>query len=99
MKSESKQTLSAWLPAIIWATGIFILSSMSHPPIPGPNFRFKDKVGHWLLYCVLGWLIARALRKAYNLPLPKTILLAIAISSAYGASDEFHQSFVPYRSC
>jgi VanZ family protein len=31
--------------------------------------------------------------------LAKAIMLAFLITSAYGASDEFHQSFVPNRSC
>jgi VanZ family protein len=88
-----------WLPAVLWATVIFLLSSMSYPPTPGPDFPWKDKVGHWMIYCTLGWLVARALRRAHNLTLPKTFVLAILIGSAYGASDEFHQRFVPHRSC
>jgi VanZ family protein len=88
-----------WLPAFIWAGFIFALSAMSNPPTPGPQFPMKDKLGHWGLYCVLGWLIALALRRAHNLSLPKTFVLAILIGSAYGASDEFHQRFVPHRTC
>jgi VanZ family protein len=34
-----------------------------------------------------------------SLSLPKAALLAILITSAYGASDEFHQRFVPNRTC
>ena len=88
-----------WLPALVWAGAIFWLSSMSHPPKPGPDFPFKDKVGHWMLYCVFGWLVAHALHRGYNLSLPKTFVLAILIGSAYGATDEFHQRFVPNRTC
>jgi VanZ family protein len=88
-----------WLPALIWVGFIFYLSSLEYPPSPGPQFALKDKFGHWGLYCVLGWLAALALRRAHNLSLPKTFVLAILIGSAYGASDEFHQRFVPHRSC
>jgi VanZ family protein len=88
-----------WIPALLWAAGIYCLSALSNPPSPGPQFPFKDKVGHWLLFCGLGWLSAWALRRAHNFSLPKTFLLATLISSAYGASDEFHQLFVPHRSC
>jgi VanZ family protein len=87
------------LPALIWAALIFGLSSMTHPPSPGPQFPLKDKVGHWMLYCVFGWLISRALRGLYKLSLPKTFVLAILIGSAYGVTDEFHQRFVPNRTC
>ncbi len=88
-----------WLPALLWATMIFLLSSMSWPPSPGPQFRFKDKVGHCLIYAGLGCLVARSARGAHNLSLPKTVTLAILITSAYGVSDEFHQQFVPHRAC
>ena len=88
-----------WLPALLWAGGIFWLSALPHPPKPGPDFIYKDKVAHWMLYCVLGWLVAYALRRGHNLSLPKTVILAILITSAYGATDEFHQWFVPNRTC
>ena len=88
-----------WVPVSLWATFIFLLSAMSSPPIPGPKFPMEDKLGHCGLYGVLGWLIALALRRAHNLSLPKTFVLAILIGSAYGASDEFHQRFVPNRTC
>jgi VanZ family protein len=88
-----------WLPAVAWALGIFLLSALSNPPSPGPNFQMKDKVGHWILYCGLGGLVARALRQGHNQSLPRTVGLAILIASAYGATDELHQLFVPHRSC
>ena len=88
-----------WLPAVLWATMIFLLSSMSSPPSPGPEFPWKDKLGHWLIYAGLGCVVARSVRRAHNLSLPKTVALAILITSAYGASDEFHQRYVPHRSC
>jgi len=88
-----------WLPALLWAIFVFLLSAMSNPPIPGSHFPMKDKLGHWGLYCVLGWFIAFALRRAHNLSLPKTFVLAMLIGSAYGASDEWHQWFVPNRTC
>ena len=88
-----------WVPVLLWATFIFLLSAMANPPSPGPKFLMKDKLGHWGVYGVLGWLIAIALRRSHNLSLPKTFVLAILIGSAYGASDEFHQRFVPNRTC
>lgn len=88
-----------WLPAVVWALGIFVLSAMSHPPAPGPEFRMKDKLGHWVLYCGLGWLVARALHRGHNRSLPQTFWLAILLASAYGVTDEWHQYFVPHRRC
>jgi len=91
--------LATWLPVIIWAAGIFLLSAMSNPPTPGPVFPLRDKIAHWCLYFILGCLIARALRHGHNLTLPKTFLLVILITSAYGVTDEFHQHYVPHRTC
>lgn len=93
------RTVRLWSPAVLWATVIFWLSSLSNPPQPGPEFPMKDKVGHWILYCALGWLVAFALRRGHRLSLPKTFVLTVLIASAYGASDELHQRFVPHRSC
>ena len=72
---------------------------MSHPPQPGPDFPLKDKAAHWTLYCALAWLVARALRRGHGLTLWHTFALSILLASAYGASDEFHQRFVPHRTC
>lgn len=92
--------LLRWLPATAWAAGIFALSSLPHPPKPpGPTFPMEDKVAHWMLYGGLTALVAWALRRAHNLSLPKTFALAILLASAYGASDEWHQRFVPNRTC
>ena len=89
----------AWIPAILWAGLISWLSAQPRVPRVGPEFPFKDKVGHWLLFCVLGWCVAWALQRAHNLRLPKVALLAMLITSAYGVADEFHQRFVPNRTC
>jgi VanZ family protein len=87
------------LPVLNAAALIFALSSMTHPPSPGPQFPLKDKVGHWMLYCVFGWSISWALGSTHNRSLPKPFGLAILIGSAYGVTDEFHQRFVLNRTC
>ncbi len=83
-----------WLPAMLWAATLFVLSAQPLPKI-GPQFHNVDKIHHLIAYAVLGALVMFALRRAHNLPLPKAALLAILIASAYGATDEFHQRFVP----
>ncbi len=87
------------MPAVLWAATLFVLSAQSTLPKVGPQFHNIDKVHHLIAYAILGVLVTFALRRAHNLPLPKAALLAILIASAYGATDEFHQRFVPNRSC
>jgi VanZ family protein len=98
-RQRMNRKLLRWLPALLWAAGIFLLSGWSSPPQVGPEFPMKDKAVHWTLFCILGWFVALALRRAHNLSLPKTFFMAILFASAYGATDEFHQLFVPQRSC
>jgi len=96
---NTRLKLLYWVPAAVWASGIFWLSSLQHIPDIGPEFSFKDKVGHSVLYWGLGMLVAWALRRGHNFSLVTTLWLTIVISSAYGATDEWHQYFVPYRNC
>ena len=84
---------------MLWAATLFVLSAQSSLPNIGPQFRNIDKVHHLIAYAVLGALVMFALRHAHNLPLPKAFVLAILVASAYGATDEFHQRFVPHRCC
>ena len=88
-----------WLPALLLAGLIFWLSSQSKLPEIGPAFWQKDKAAHLIFYGVLGAFVLLGLRRTTSLSLPKAALLAILITSAYGASDEFHQRFVPNRTC
>lgn len=85
--------LRAWLPALAWAGAIFFLSSRSRLPEGPELIPHFDKVAHFGAYALLGLLLARAVR-ATELPLAA----AVALGWLYGASDEWHQSFVPGRS-
>ena len=60
---------------------------------------FSDKVAHLLVYFVLCGLTYRAIVYQNRFPMLKewSVLSCLLITIAYGASDEFHQSFVPSR--
>jgi VanZ family protein len=88
-----------WLPALCCAGAIFFLSSQSKLPQLGPQFQNKDKVEHFIAYTTLWFCILLPLRYGHQLSLTKSVVLAVVLTSAYGASDEFHQLFVPNRSC
>jgi VanZ family protein len=81
----------AWTAVVAWMALIFFLSSLEDPGIPS-GFATP---GHAGLYAVLGVLLFEALRPG-RVPL-RAVAWAILIASAYGASDEFHQAFVPGR--
>lgn len=89
-----------WGPLCGYAGLIFYLSSQPHPEEDLPSFvgLFSDKVLHGIEYAVLGGLCYRALRWGTNESWGSAALpLAVLFASLYGISDEFHQSFVPFR--
>ena len=90
--------LWVWGPAVAQMTAIFIASSISNiGTLPG---GISDKTGHFIGYALLGILIARALAGARWARLTTGVaLVALVWSSVYGATDEFHQLFVPGRTC
>jgi len=83
------------LPALAWMGLIFFLSAQ--PKLPEVIFLFDgiDKLFHAGAYGVLGLLVSYALGVSSR----RAALVAVALSSLYGASDELHQYFVPGRSC
>jgi VanZ family protein len=85
-----------WLPPLLWAALILILTSIPGSRLPDPPFRNFDKVVHLTIYGVLGWLTARALANGSRIP--AAALAAVALISCFGALDEWHQQFIPRRS-
>lgn len=88
-----------WLPVIGLCALIFIQSSFPSPDV-GPDFPLKDKLLHFVVYAVLSALIVRGFGLcAGNFSRNAGMLiLGIALATAYGISDEWHQSFVFGRS-
>jgi VanZ family protein len=86
---------SLWLPPVLYAVAIFHFSSQSEP-LPELTAHVWDKVLHTVEYTGLGLLVFRAVA-GEGLNGWTATLLTIVIVSLYGASDEWHQSFVPLR--
>jgi len=86
--------LSAWGALLAYMGVIFYLSHQSTLPVP-MAFPNQDKLMHFGAYAILGALASHAFTGA---GLRGALWWAIAFASAYGVSDEFHQSFVPGRS-
>lgn len=86
----------SWLPAVALMAMIFAASSTPNlDAIPG---GVSDKAAHFTAYALLGALILRAVaRVEWRRVTPTTALLAWALTVMYGASDEYHQHFVPGR--
>ena len=98
---EPQAKLKNWVPPFLYMVLIFGISSLEQPPLPMPEFEWLtiDKLYHFVEYAILGALVARALVKAKPAILPSRWIWCIAavFSILYGASDEWHQTFVPGR--
>jgi VanZ family protein len=85
----ASRTLALWLPVVLWAGVIFVLSSI---PSLGTGLGTWDvilrKGAHMTEYAVLAVLLARALGREAP---------ALALGILYAASDELHQAFVRGR--
>lgn len=89
--------MSSWLPVIAYMAMLFGFSSLSTLPSPPGDFSFYDV--HIGAYAGLGALAARAFAagRLRNVTW-RGVCGAIALSSIYGITDEYHQLFVPGRS-
>lgn len=84
---RTKRRLLPWLAVAGWMCVIFVGSSVPGSQVPG---RFGS-LGHFGEYAILGALLVLALTS------PRRALMAVALASAYGVTDELHQLFVPGR--
>ncbi len=88
-----------WLPVIVWC-GLIFFQSAFPPPEQVPRWPHFDKLLHFGAYGLLAALICRALNTAalfHGKPV-RLITCGIVLTTLYGLSDEWHQSFVPGRS-
>ena len=76
---------------------------LSSGPVSTPKaiqFDGVDKVAHICVYAVLAGLVFFGLRQSGRPWTSRALFwIPVLFASIYGASDEFHQYFVPTRSC
>ena len=89
-----------WILSLAVAATIVWLSGQSHYPggiqLPPP----LDKVAHAGAFGFLAWSVDLAFRhNRRDLPMHRRHLLVFGMVALFGATDEWHQSFVPGRAC
>jgi VanZ family protein len=89
-------TLWRWGPVAAQMAAIFTLSSI--PTLPSLPGGLTNHTGHFIGYALLASLLLRAFAGAqWQGVTSSAAWRSVVFSSAYGVTDEFHQSFVPGR--
>ncbi len=83
-----------WAPPAVWVAVILVGTSWPGVSL-GPDDLSLDKIAHFTAYAVLAALMLRATLRPRDWA---SALLVFVAVSAFGAIDEWHQSFIPRRS-
>lgn len=89
----------AWLPALLWAAMIFLVSDQPKETFVRLGFtgELLSTTGHFVSYALLMFLVVLALQYGSNLRRKYLFILAFVLIALYGLSDEYHQTFVDGR--
>jgi VanZ family protein len=90
MENDQPAQRLRWIYPLALAATIFFASGQGS--LPAPDIVNIDKVTHFAVFGLLATLVCRC-----GFPPPRA-WLAVVITSIYGMTDEWHQSFVPGRS-
>lgn len=98
-KSPSPSSkLLAWLPAFLYTSLIWWLSSQAVAIEAIERFPFQDKGVHFVEYAGLGLTLCFAVHRTWPGRGLRAGLAAVLMTSSLGLLDELHQAFVPERS-
>jgi VanZ family protein len=87
------------LPAPLIMVTLWVLSSQSTLPVVKGILGF-DKFQHFIAYAALALAAGLWFSRESRLKRPRRVfVICAAVAVVYGALDEFHQYFVPGRSC
>jgi VanZ family protein len=81
---------------VLWVGFTFLLTSIPDPRFEVP-FAYADKVAHFGIYGVMGFLCA-LWRRESGIPARGAAVTALVFVALLGAVDEVHQHWIPGRS-
>jgi len=89
--------LNNHLPWLLVMTLIIIESGISGDKF-GPSFDSSDKISHFLIFGLLGWLLIRAVFKQKNTFIQQNYFwIVLTVVAVFAISDEIHQLYTPGR--
>jgi len=90
-------------PALFWGVLLLLYSALvfwlSSAPreMPLPEFPYQDKLMHLFGYALMALIAIQWLNDLGRFSLPSAAAGGVVYAILFGASDEWHQSFVPGR--
>lgn len=84
------------IPILLLSILIFYFSHQEQAVVEFKEFEYSDKVMHLIAYFIYG-LAVQYFLTIFTLTKKLFLLFTLLIGGIYGASDEFHQSFVAGR--
>ena len=91
--------IAFFLPLPLISGLIFYLSGLSKVPIPDLGILQQDKFLHMIAFFFYGYSALLFLEALKPEPGRKTTILFFLIVIIFSASDEFHQYYIPGRTC
>ncbi len=85
-------------PVITVMGAIFLLSHQSGDSLHLPAFPGADKLAHMLVYGILALTFLWSFGEKGGRQPRRTALLTVLFCLCYGLGDEYHQSFIAFRS-
>jgi VanZ family protein len=92
----TKKDFKYFIPALLWAVVMLIVSSIPYLVSPPFEFAMIDKVEHFSEYFILAFWASFGYARSGR---STTFLTTLTICSVFGILDELHQLFIPGRSC
>ena len=86
--------INAHAPWILMMIAIYIESSISNISLPDLGISFTDKLAHFGVFGIMGWVLTRGMIIS---KVKYPILIAVIIGFVFAITDEWHQSKVPGR--
>ncbi|HGY57031.1 MAG TPA: VanZ family protein [Caldithrix abyssi] len=85
-------------PWLLMMLFIFVMSSIPDLTQPVLVFDYSDKLIHFVVFGILGVLMARGFARSGNVFIRQHyVLTSIVFAVLFALTDEWHQSFVPGR--